>query len=216
MNAGTTSEDSIMNETSKAMRRRYIEDALGIFPWMKIFRGKGIDVGCGPDKIPFDACRGFDLSDGDANHLSNYFSDGEFDYLHASQCLEHMDDPKAALQDWSKIVKPKGYIIFTVPDWVLYERMKFPSHWNPDHKSSWSLHYPRSNAPIHIHVPTMIREALPKAEVLRECLIDSNYDYALIHKDVDQTFNENDGVEAFIEVVLQLPHEPKRLSPSSN
>ncbi len=198
------------------MRRRYIEDATGIFPWMKILKGKGIDVGCGPDKIPFVDCVGFDVADGDANQLSSYFPANEFDYLHASQCLEHMVDPKRALQDWAKVVKPKGYLIFTVPDWVLYEHMRFPSHWNPDHKSSWSLYYKKSNAPIHIHVPTMIREALPKAEVLRELLVDSNYNYALLNSKADQTFEETDGVEAFIEVVLQLPKQNVKRSISTS
>jgi SAM-dependent methyltransferase len=195
---------NIVNETSKAMRRRYIEDALGIFPWMKIFKGQGIDVGCGPDKLPFEHCVGFDKVDGDANTLASYFTGKQFDYLHASQTLEHMVDPKAALQNWAQVVRPRGYLIFTVPDWVLYEHMRFPSVWNPDHKSTWSMCYKKSNAPIHVHVPTMIREALPKAEVLREMLIDANYNYNIGNK-VDQTISETDGVEAFIEVVLRTP-----------
>jgi SAM-dependent methyltransferase len=208
MNDTTTSIGAKMNETAKAMRRRYIEDATGIFPWMKIFKGKGIDVGCGPDKLPFSDCRGFDLADGDANLLATYFVEGEFDYLHASQCLEHMIDPAAALKNWAQVVKPRGYLIFSVPDWVLYEGCQFPSRYNPDHKSTWSMCYKKSNAPCHVHVPTMIREALPKAEVMREMLIDANYDYN-IGTTVDQTFIEANGVEAFIEVVLRMPPAAK-------
>ncbi len=60
-----------MNEASKAMRRRLIEDELGIFNWSEIFTGNGIDVGCGPDKIWYDSCRAFDLEHGDANVISN-------------------------------------------------------------------------------------------------------------------------------------------------
>ena len=50
-----------MNEASKAMRRRMLEDKLGIFNWGDIFVGNGIDVGCGPDKIKYDSCIAFDM-----------------------------------------------------------------------------------------------------------------------------------------------------------
>lgn len=197
-----------MNETAKAMRRRFVESQTGKFCWMKIFRGKGIDVGCGPDKLPFDECIGFDKEDGDANYLSNYFEPESFDYLHASQALEHMISPTLALQDWARVVKPKGHIIFSVPDWVLYEGCQFPSKYNPDHKSSWSLFYHKSNAPIHCYIPEFLADTVPQAEVCRAALVDHEYDYKTLWSK-DQTWVESDCVEAFIEVVLRLPSKPK-------
>lgn len=191
-----------MREASKAMRRRYIEDALGVFPWMKLFRGDGIDVGCGPDKIPFDRCVAFDKEQGDANDLTAYFSEGQFSYLHSSQSLEHMLDPEKALRSWIQIVKHRGHVIVTVPSWELYEGMVWPSRYNPDHKSTWSLWQKGSPAPIHIHVPEWLKSFSDVAKVVRCQLVDNHYDYHIGARQ-DQTVPEDAGVEAFIEFVLQ-------------
>lgn len=190
-----------MNEASKAMRRRFIEDQTGVFPWMKLFTGVGIDVGCGPDKIPFDACTAFDLEQGDANDLTGYFKAGEFDYLHASQCLEHMRDPVSALTSWIEVVKPGGHLIVTIPDFVLYEGLIFPSRFNSDHKSTWSIWLKDSPAPIHCYLPSWLLQ-FANVEIIRCTVVDNNYDYKVLTKR-DQTYDEEDGVEAFIEFVLR-------------
>ncbi len=192
-----------MNETSKAMRRRFIEHTTGGFQWLDLFRGRGLDVGCGPDKVPFPKCEPFDQEQGDANDLTKYFERGALSYLHASQCLEHMDDPETALESWIAVVKPRGALIITVPDFVLYEGLRWPSQWNPDHKSTWSLSLRGSPAPQHIYVPDFLGR-FTGVSVLRAELIDTRYDYKLIGADVDQTFDESRGVEAFIEVVLRV------------
>ena len=192
-----------MNETAKATRRRFIEHNTGVFPWLDIFRGhKGLDVGCGDDPLPFDDCRGFDRKDGDANVLSNYFAQYTFDYLHASQCLEHMHDPVAALREWIKVVKHEGHIIVTVPDVVLYEGFAWPSRFNPDHKSTWSLCYRRSLCPLHIYVPDFLKGFEDVAECRLVRLLDTNYDFRVMTTR-DQSYHESDGVECWIEFVLQ-------------
>lgn len=195
-----------MNETAKAMRRRYIEDFTGQFEWLKIFRGRGIDVGCGPDKLPFSKCIGFDLEDGDANKLDKYFRPNTFDYLHASQCLEHMHDPYAALDSWIRVVRPEGHLIFTVPDYVLYEQLQWPSRFNPDHKSSWSLYLTNSRSPQHIYVPDFLMHfgaADGTVDPIHARLIDKNYDYSKLGTLEDQTIREEDGVECWVEVVMR-------------
>lgn len=188
-----------MNETSKAMRRRLIEDELGIFNWKEILSGSGIDVGCGPDKVWDEKCIAFDQEQGDANHISRYFT-YQFDYLHASQCLEHMRDPYAAMLEWLKIVRSGGHAIVSVPDWTLYEGKTWPSQYNPDHKSTWSFTYRESPAPNHVNVYDFLDKLKDQCYAKRAMVIDNNYNYKLIG--VDQTFNESDGVEAFIEIVL--------------
>src|SRR5216683_4330096 len=140
-------------ETSKALRRRWQESA---FPWKKIFTGKGIDVGAGDDPLPFEGCIPFDWEQGDANKLSTYFPANAFDYLHASQVLEHMHDPFAAIEDWTKIVKLGGHLVITVPEMSLYGDILWGEHgsrYNPDHKSTYSFGLKRSGAPIHVYVP---------------------------------------------------------------
>ena len=39
-----------MNETSKALKRRNEEQQEGKFNWERVFRGRGIDIGCGPEQ----------------------------------------------------------------------------------------------------------------------------------------------------------------------
>lgn len=189
-----------MNEASKAMRRRWCEDAQGIFPWKKIFHGKGIDVGCGPDMIPIDGCQPFDQPDGDANTLSKYFPQDHFDYLHSSQSLEHMRNPSDAMKDWIKVVKPGGHLVVTVPSWEIYEGMQWPSRYNPDHKATFSMSLRGSPAPLHFLLPDFLQEFDAKVELCR--LVDSNYNYKT-GTTKDQTWDESDSVEAFIEFILR-------------
>ncbi len=190
-----------MNETSKAMRRRFVEDKTAVFPWLKLFKGSGIDVGCGPDPLPFPNLTTFDQEQGDANDLRNYFKPNTFNYLHASQALEHMIDPVTALQSWIEIVKSRGHLIISIPSWEIYEGMVFPSRYNPDHKSTWSMWQKDSPAPIHCRLPEWLKQ-FTTVKVLRCGLVDTNYDYK-IGSSRDQTWIESDSVEAFIEFVLK-------------
>jgi len=190
-----------MRETSKAMRRRWCEHELGLFPWRDLFVGKGIDVGCGDDPVALPGVATFDLANGDANFLSRYHPENSFDWLHASQCLEHMRDPKAALLDWIKVVKPRGWIVITVPSWELYEHMTWPSRFNGDHRSTWSMFLKDSPA-THILVPEFLQSLSDIAETIMQRQLDANYDYKL-PASVDQTWVEADGVEPFIEFVLK-------------
>lgn len=192
------------NESSKAMRRRYVEAHTGVFPWWDILSGEGIDVGCGPDLLPVPRCRAFDMQDGDANYLDRYFNVDSFDYLHASQVLEHMHDPLAALSTWLMVVRPGGHLIITVPDWCLYEGMVWPSRSNQDHKSTWSLWLRDSPAPTHVFIPHLLLWLADRqVKTLRHQLVDTRYNYKISPTLNDQTLREEDGVEAFIELVLK-------------
>lgn len=188
-----------MKETSKAMRRRWCEDADGIFPWRSVFVGKGLDVGCGDDKIPFDDCRGFDLLDGDANFLDKHFEKATFDYVHGSQVMEHLHDPDDAMLRWSKLVKSGGHIIITVPSWELYEGKVWPSRYNPDHKVTWSMKAKESPAPRHIYCP----DWHPVGQRLMCRELDVNYDHS-VGTTIDQTLWESDAVEPWIEFVFKI------------
>ncbi len=189
-------------ETTKALRRRFLEDQeTGYNFWDKIFRGSGLDVGSGDDPIRLEVCQSFDKKDGDANTLSKYFEPNSFDYIHASQLLEHLHDPEKALRDWRGLLRRKGYIVATVPSWELYEGMIWPSRWNPDHKTTWSLWIKGSPAQIHIYVPDFIIGLSDIYKCLRVKLIDTNYNYKIGTKR-DQTQNPEHGVEAWIEFVL--------------
>ena len=187
-----------MKESSKAMERRFSSEKRHLF--FNIFQGEGIDIGSGDDLINVPDVIGFDIEDGDANHLDCYFCKNTFDYIHASQCLEHMHDPKTALESWLKVLKPKGFAIISVPSWELYEGMVWPSRFNPDHKSTWSLWQDGSPALHHIKLPEWLANF--DCEIIHCDLIDTNYNYK-IGTSVDQTFPYENRVEAFIEFVLQ-------------
>lgn len=188
------------HETSKALKRRYREDDAGLYPWKRWLSGDGIDVGCGPDPVP--GFTPFDEKDGDANRLSDCFPAEALDVIHGSQVLEHMHDPEAVIRDWLKLLKRGGYLIQTVPDVGAYERFTYPSKFNPDHKSSFSMIYRGSVFPIHCHLPTFLAKFSDVAEVLLCRYVEENYDWKK-PLSVDQTWRPENGVEIWNEFVLQ-------------
>lgn len=193
---------SMSHETRKAIARRWREDDAGVFPWRKWMKGRGVDIGCGDDRVALDNFIGFDQKDGDANRFSSYFPKEHFSVIHGSHVLEHMLDPSAAIRDWLKALKPGGLIIQTVPDWFSYERAQWPSRFNPDHKSSWSMIYKGSIAPIHIHIPTFLNDLRDVAVPLLARYVEENYDWQLDPK-IDQTWEPSSGVEIWNEFVIR-------------
>ena len=68
----------------------------GPLEW-SFLRGRGIDIGCGPGSV-LPGVRAFDLSDGDANHITRYVHK-RFDFVYLSHCLEPMKDPHLVLSE---------------------------------------------------------------------------------------------------------------------
>ena len=131
-----------MNESSKATARRKLD-------WRfanRWFQGRGIDVGCGVDPlakanwpgvsevVPYDLI----LGNKDAQYLPE-IADETFDFVHSSHTLEHLHDPRVALVNWLRVLKPGGFIVCTVPEEFYYECGLWPSRFNPDHKVSFAL-----------------------------------------------------------------------------
>lgn len=92
--------------------------------------GKGLDLGCGGDKITPD-CFGFDLPKpytkvgddiiemwGDARCLP--FNDDVLDYVYSSHLLEDFLNTKDVLCEWLRVVKPNGFLIIYCPDEQVY------------------------------------------------------------------------------------------------
>jgi len=120
-----------MHETSKALLRRLHDSRYAT----RYFVGHGLDIGAGPDMLAqyaeqfplMRSCRAWDLQDGDAQLLST-IPDESLDFAHSSHCLEHMRDPREALNHWLRILKPRGHLVVTVPDEDLYEQGGIPVH----------------------------------------------------------------------------------------
>jgi len=140
-------------------------------------QGHGIDIGCGPDPVRADAIR-FDRENGDANRITDFVHQ-EFDYVYSSHCLEHMDDPRQAILEWWKLVKPGGHLFVVVPDEDLYEQGAFPSRFGPEHKATFTISKAKSWSSHSINVFDLAR-SLPGGEIVSLELQDRNYDLSLM------------------------------------
>jgi SAM-dependent methyltransferase len=201
------------------MRRRSLEQQSESLKWTDVFKGSGLDVGSGDDPMRpgdwphCDLVSTLDLPDGAGDDVTQFIAPNEpFDFVHGSQVLEHAIDPAVMLRSWLKVLKPGGYIVATVPDWELYEKRSWPSHWNQGHRSTWSMSISngdpgetfhkseRSAIDYHIKLPEWLSQF--GADVIVCRLVTTNYDFNL-PVTVDQTFDPDKGVECFIEMVLQ-------------
>ncbi len=124
-----------MQETSKS---RQLRQARGDFE--KYLHGDGIDIGAGDDPLQVSSgtVRAWDVNDGDAQLMTGV-ADDSFDFVYSSHCLEHMRNVEESLRNWLRILKPSRYLYVVVPDYILYEKMVWPSRYNGDHKQSFSF-----------------------------------------------------------------------------
>lgn len=143
-----------------------------------LISGKGIDIGCGADPIT-ESVRRFDRGHGDANEITKYV-DEQFDFVFAAHCLEHMHDPKFSIKEWWQLVKPEGHLILIVPDEDLYEQGYYPSLFNGDHKTTFTISKKTSWSPRSYNVIDLIN-SLDQGELVSIQLHDLNYDRRLMH-----------------------------------
>jgi SAM-dependent methyltransferase len=142
-----------------------------------VLRGEGIDIGCGTDPVFPDVTQ-FDVAQGDANQVSRHV-DRLFDFVYASHCLEHMVDPRLAIEEWWRLVKPGGVLFFIVPDEDLYEQGFWPSRFNADHKWTFTISKQASWSPVSINLFDLVR-TLPGSEIVDIRLQDAGYQRHLL------------------------------------
>lgn len=73
------------------------------------------------------AARGFDVRTGTLE--SAQFPDAIFDAVFAWMVLEHLHDPPATLREIRRILKPGGWLAFSVPNYACWERRLFGRYW---------------------------------------------------------------------------------------
>ncbi|HWT28289.1 MAG TPA: class I SAM-dependent methyltransferase [Methylophilaceae bacterium] len=179
-----------MYEASKALMRRLHDIRFAT----RYFVGNGIDIGCGPDPVSqyqeqfplMRSCRSWDMPDGDAQLLASV-ADEAFDFVHSSHCLEHMRDPREALQHWLRVLKPGGHLIVTVPDEDLYEQGIFPSTNNSDHKWTFTIAKQASWSGRSVNLCTLLSEFAVVAQVIKIELLDASFRYGLQRMDQTMT-----------------------------
>ena len=143
----------------------------------KYFSGKIIDIGAGEDLV-CDGAEKFDQDDGDANHITRYRNMNTYDTVHSSHCLEHMYEPEKALLEWWKIIKPGGYLVLVVPDEDLYEQGYWPSHFNRDHKATFTISNKKSWSPVSFNILELV-SSLPNSKIISAEIQDKYYEYNL-------------------------------------
>lgn len=187
------------HETTKSRLRRLSDDRF----INQYFVGEGIDIGCGNDSLGkykntytnISEVKAWDLPDGDAQLMLGV-EDNTYDFVHSSHCLEHMRNPSEALQHWIRICKPGGYIVITIPEEDLYEQGEWPSTFNGDHKTSWTIAKQTSWSPVSVSVIPFLFQFLDKIEIIKIELIDHQFDYTIGR--VDQTLGKSESAIEFI------------------
>jgi SAM-dependent methyltransferase len=191
-----------MQEASKAMVRRNF-DARYATRW---FVGAGVDIGCGNDSLGMfhqmlpmmTALRPWDLPDGDAM-LMEGIADDSLDFVHSSHCLEHLQDPYVALQNWIRICKPGGHIVIMVPDEDLYEQGVFPSTFNDDHKWTFTVAKAQSWSPKSVNLTDLLARFADQVSVQKIEVLDAGFFFSAPR--MDQTMLTTG--EGAIEFVLR-------------
>ncbi len=118
------------------------EESLKIFELLVPYtRGRGLDVGCGK-KATFPHMTGVDdgkdyggarVTDIKAEADDLPFKDGSQDFVFSSHCLEHMEDYRATLKEWWRVLKPGGHLALYLPHRDFYPNIGQIGS-NPDHR----------------------------------------------------------------------------------
>lgn len=128
-------------------------------------RGRGLDLGCGPEKVldtknvlGVDSCKDVDMFGIAMNpdikadvEALDMFAAGSMDYVFSSHTLEHIHWEKvpSVLREWMRLVKVGGHLVLYLPDEGQYPKCAEPlrgifvpePHCNLDHK--WNVSYAR-------------------------------------------------------------------------
>lgn len=187
-----------MKECSKSISRRL---ACPNF-LRRYFVGDGIDIGGKPDPLALyrelfplmHSVRTWDLDDGDAQFLEGV-ADDSYDFVHSSHCLEHLRDPREGLGNWFRVLRPGGHLVVIVPDEDLYEQGRFPSTFNTDHKSTFTIHKTASWSDRSVNVLDLVAGLGPEADTCRIELLDATYRFGLPRYDQTLTPIGECGIE---------------------
>lgn len=128
-------------------------------------RGRGVDLGAGDFKVLPHAISvdnmghtkyGFQMKPDvtcDVTKL-DLFASQSMDFVYSSHTLEHIEDYRAALREWWRLIKFNGYLILYLPHKQFYPNVGTPGA-NPDHK--------------HDFLPQDVIAAMPDGWDLVEC-----------------------------------------------
>jgi len=96
----------------------------------------GLDVKCCDLHPEIFRLPGVEIKQGDLSNALPY-ADSSFDYITCIEGLEHIENPHQALREFSRILRPSGHLILSIPNalnieerfkWLLYG---YTSHFKP-------------------------------------------------------------------------------------
>ncbi len=131
---------------------QYYESAKIRWETVPYTRGRGLDVGCGADKIwphaigvdnridtaLFDVKMEPDVTL-NATDMS-FFATRSFDWVFSSHMLEHCENYPQVMNEMFRVIKNDGYLMLYLPDEDEYPKIGEDGA-NPDHK--WNVNYDR-------------------------------------------------------------------------
>lgn len=190
-----------MKECSKSIMRRLSDPNFS----NRYFVGRGLDIGGKPDPLSLyqqlfsrmDEVRTWDMEDGDAQFLSG-IKDCQFDFVHSSHCLEHLNDPFEGIRNWLRAIRPGGHLIVTVPDEDLYEQGVFPSTFNHDHKWTLTIWKAHSWSERSVNVVDLVKSLGEVAELIKMEQLSSTYRFNLPRYDQTLTPVGECGIEFIV------------------
>jgi len=105
---------------------------------LKWCTGKGLDLGCGSEKIHENAI-GVDVRPlpcvdviWDIGQPLSFAQEGMYDYVFSSHALEHLkEDPITVVKHWFRVIRTGGYLVLYLPDMDYYTQP------NPEHFQSF-------------------------------------------------------------------------------
>ncbi len=117
-------------DTSNGLESRKCRDRV-----ISYLRGRGLDVGCGNEKVVATAI-GVDkggagmgvFADLSRPNALAVFADSSMDYVFSSHCLEDFYDTEGILAEWWRVIKPGGYLVIYCPDKGYYPNIGVPGH----------------------------------------------------------------------------------------
>lgn len=92
-------------------------------------KGNGLDIGCSSWPIDIGA-RGIDDKI-EENAYTIKEENNSMDFVFSSHCLEHLENPHAAINEWVRVLKPNGlmYLYLPHPDYIPWRRISM-SKWH--------------------------------------------------------------------------------------
>ena len=196
-----------MDETSKSIFHRLKDNRYVT----RYFVGEGIDIGAGADSIGqyqeffplMKSCRAWDIDDGDAQFMPGV-PDASYDFINSSHCLEHLNDPSIAIDNWLRVLKPGGHLICIVPDEDLYEQGIFPSTYNPDHKYTFTIYKKNTWSSKSLNILDLLSNTNYAIDIKKIELLDATYKFSMSPPLADRFDQTTTAIgESAIEFIFQ-------------